>query len=54
MHIYQYALIFYSDDHSRVVLDTQNGDKYDYINANFIEVSRKYMLTEIEVYNLKI
>lgn len=27
------------DDHSRVVLDTQGGEKSDYIHANYIEVS---------------
>lgn len=35
------------DDHSRVVLDTQGGEKSDYIHANYIEVSNT-------VYNLHI
>lgn len=36
-------LFFFQDDHSRVVLDNQSGEHSDYINANYIEVSQKYI-----------
>lgn len=55
LDVYLYIVVFldiYIDDHSRVILNITDKEPSDYINANYIDVSDRFLKLDLSVYLL--